>query len=300
MGGGGSGCRGPAFPGGSGSGAGVRAPCTQSFLNYVLLAAAYGPALLRRGARLEFPWFYYAGLAVVDVEANYLGAALLLKELDHYRSAVPLLVKAYQYTSLTSVALLDCWAIPCVLLLTWLLLGTRHSWAQFAGVAVCIAGLLLVLLSDSHVEDRTGGQHPLLGDLLVLLGATLYATANVGEEFLVKNADIYQLLGMSGCFGASISLVQLLVLERSELLHTSWSPDAIAPFAVYAAALFLFYTLVPLMLKISGATLLNLSLLTADIWAVAVRSWGFHEKVDWIYFVAFATVAVGLFVYSAE
>eukprot|EP00850_Spirogloea_muscicola_P013481 SM000091S24639 [mRNA] locus=s91:459343:461917:- [translate_table: standard] len=230
----------------------------------------------------QFPWFYYAGLAVVDVEANYL------------------VVKAYQYTSLTSVALLDCWAIPCVLLLTWLLLGTRHSRAQFAGVAVCIAGLLLVLLSDSHVEDRAGGQHPLLGDLLVLLGATLYATANVGEEYLVKHADVYQLLGMSGCFGASISLVQLLVLERSELLHFSWSPDAIAPFAVYAAALFLFYTLVPLMLKISGATLLNLSLLTADIWAVAVRSWGFHEKVDWMYFVAFATVAVGLFVYSAE
>jgi hypothetical protein len=48
----------------------------------------------------------------------------------------------------------------------------------------------------------------------------------------------------------------------------------------------------------NGATMLNLSLLTSDMWAVAVRALGFHESVDGLYFVAFALVAVGLVVYA--
>ncbi|KAL0403703.1 UNVERIFIED_CONTAM: hypothetical protein Sradi_2011100 [Sesamum radiatum] len=51
-------------------------------------------------------------------------------------------------------------------------------------------------------------------------------------------------------------------------------------------------------MQISGSTMLNLSLLTSDMWAVLIRIFAYHEKVDWMYFVAFAAVAVGLVVYS--
>lgn len=44
--------------------------------------------------------------------------------------------------------------------------------------------------------------------------------------------------------------------------------------------------------------MLNLSLLTSDMWAVLIRIFAYHEKVDWMYFVAFAAVAVGLVIYS--
>ena len=59
--------------------------------------------------------------------------------------------KAFQYSSITSVTLLDCWTIAWVILLTWFLLGTRYSLWQFLGAALCVLGLGLVLISDAGV-----------------------------------------------------------------------------------------------------------------------------------------------------
>ncbi|KAJ9701360.1 hypothetical protein PVL29_006629 [Vitis rotundifolia] len=44
--------------------------------------------------------------------------------------------------------------------------------------------------------------------------------------------------------------------------------------------------------------MLNLSLLTSDMWAVFIRIFAYHQKVDWMYFIAFAAVVVGLVIYS--
>jgi solute carrier family 35 protein F1/2 len=44
----------------------------------------------------------------------------------------------------------------------------------------------------------------------------------------------------------------------------------------------------------------NLSLLTSDMWAILIRTFGYHEKVDWLYFLAFATTATGLIIYSMK
>lgn len=65
-------------------------------------------------------------------------------------------VKAYQYTSLTSVMLLDCWAIPAVIFLTWMFLKTNYRFRKYSGVAICVAGLVLVVFSDVHAGDRAG------------------------------------------------------------------------------------------------------------------------------------------------
>ncbi|KAH7663925.1 Solute carrier family 35 member SLC35F1/F2/F6 protein [Dioscorea alata] len=162
-------------------------------------------------------------------------------------------VKAYQYTSLTSVMLLDCWSIPSVILLTWLFLNTKYRFRKFVGVAVCVAGLVLVVFSDVHSRDRGRGSDPVKGDVLVLSGAMLYAVSNVSE---------------------------------------------VLPFLGYAIAMFLFYSTVPFVLKLSGSTMLNLSLLTSDMWAVLIRTFAYHEKVDWMYFIAFGLVGFGLVIYS--
>lgn len=65
-------------------------------------------------------------------------------------------MKAYQYTSLTSVMLLDCWSIPSVMLLTWLFLSTKYRLKKIAGVLVCVGGLVMVVFSDVHAGDRSG------------------------------------------------------------------------------------------------------------------------------------------------
>ncbi|XP_057489053.1 uncharacterized protein LOC130775010 [Actinidia eriantha] len=259
---------------------GINAPTSQSFLNYVLLALVYGSTLLYRRKALKAKWYYYVLLGVVDVEANFL------------------VVKAYQYTSITSVMLLDCWSIPSVIFLTWFFLKTKYRYRKFIGVAICVVGLVLVVFSDVHAQDRSGGSNPLKGDMLVIAGSTLYAISNVSEEFFVKTADRVELMAMLGFFGAIISACQISILERNELKSIHWSAGAVLPFIGFSVAMFLFYSGVPILLKISGSTMLNLSLLTSDMWTVLIRIFAYHEKVDWMYFIAFAAVAVGLIVYS--
>lgn len=260
---------------------GINAPTSQSLANYVMLAIVYGGILIYRRSGLKARWYYYLLLGLVDVEANYL------------------VVKAYQYTSITSIMLLDCWSIPSVILLTWLFLKTKYRFKKIAGVAICIAGLVLVIFSDVHADDRSqSGSNPIKGDFLVVAGATLYAVSNVSEEFFVKTADRIELMAMLGLFGAIFSGIQISILEREELKSIHWSSGSLLPYTGFAAAMFLFYSGVPVLLKMSGSTMLNLSLLTSDMWSVLIRIFAYHEKVDWMYFVAFAAVAVGLVVYS--
>ncbi|KAL4273400.1 hypothetical protein GQ457_13G028340 [Hibiscus cannabinus] len=259
---------------------GINAPTSQSFLNYVLLAVVYGGVMLYRRQALKAKWYYYVVLGFVDVEANYL------------------VVKAYQYTSITSVMLLDCWTIPSVMLLTYIFLKTKYRFRKVAGVIVCVAGLVMVVFSDVHAGDRSGGSNPRKGDLLVIAGATLYAICNVSEEFLVKNADRVELMSFLGLFGAIISAIQISIVERNELKSIHWTAGAAFPFFGFSLAMFLFYSFVPVLLKMTGSTMLNLSLLTSDMWAVVIRIFAYHEKVDWMYFLAFFAVTVGLIIYS--
>ncbi|KAG6513226.1 hypothetical protein ZIOFF_023538 [Zingiber officinale] len=258
---------------------GTDTPLTQSWFTYLSLSLVYGAVFLFRGQRLMVPWYWYLALAIVDVQGNYL------------------IVKAYQYTSITSVTLLDCWTIPWVIILTWIALGTRYSPWQFVGAAVCVLGLGLVLLSDVGVSGG-GGSKPIIGDTLVIAGTVCYAFSNVGEERpsrVIGNArDIW---------GASWYLFPNMlsaVLERKDLESVKWSATMICLFGGFAAATFLFYTVVPFVMKMSGATLFNLSLLTSDMWAVAIRVFFYHDQVDWLYFLAFGLVAIGLIIYSVR
>ncbi|KAJ7556438.1 hypothetical protein O6H91_05G083700 [Diphasiastrum complanatum] len=259
---------------------GIDAPTAQAWSNYILLALIYGGLVVYRRKKIEMPWYSFILLAFIDVEANYLA------------------VKAYQYTSLTSVMLLDCWTIPFVIILTWLLLKTHYSIGHFVGVGICVLGLVLVIFSDVHASDRSGGKNVLLGDMLVFGSSILYAISNVSEEFLVKHVEQVELVACLSSFGAVISAFQLYMLEWHEIRRIHWTTGAILPFIGFAFSQFGFYTLVPILLQGSGSALLNLSILTSDMWAVAIRAFVFRQRVDWLYFVAFGTVAGGLLIYS--
>ncbi|KAK3018472.1 hypothetical protein RJ639_004132, partial [Escallonia herrerae] len=234
---------------------GVDAPLTLSFFTYLALTLVYGSILLYRRERLRVPWYWYVLLGFVDVQGNYL------------------VNKAYQYSSITSVTLLDCFTVAWAIVLTWFFLGTRYSLWQFFGAAICLVGLGLVLVSDAGLrwyivpmfifmecKLLAGGSRPLIGDTL---------------EFFVKKKDLVEVVSMIGLFG-------MLILA----------------FTGYALAGLMFYTFSPFVLKMSGATMFNLSILTSDMWAVVIRIFIYHQEVDWLYYLSFAFVVIGLVIYS--
>ncbi|KAL6337013.1 hypothetical protein AAG906_036327 [Vitis piasezkii] len=246
-------------------------------------------------------------------------------------------LKAYQYSSATSVTLLDCWTIPWAMIFTWIVLGTRYSIRQFFGAALCVAGLASVFLSDAgmlpltillggsryhvgepiasfflfriifmgnirnnYLNPLCSGSKPILGDTLVVAGTLFLAMSNVGEEFCVKKKDSVEVVAMIGAFGLLVSACEIYIMEFETLKSIKWSPDIILGLAGHVLSTFLFYTLVPFLLKLSGATMLSLSLLTSDLWAVVIRVYFYHQKVDWLYYLSFATITIGLIIYSKD
>ncbi|XP_062005455.1 uncharacterized protein LOC133722595 [Rosa rugosa] len=258
---------------------GVDTPITQTLSTYLLLALVYGGILLHRREKLRVSWYWYLLLGFVDVQGNYL------------------VNEAYQFSSITSVTLLDCFTIAWVLILTWIFLGTRYSIWQLFGAALCVVGLGIVLLSDAGVAGG-GGSQPLLGDVLVIAGTIFFALSNVGEEFCVKKRDRIEVVCMIGVFGFLVSVCQISILELKSLESVEWSTDLILAFVGYGLAGFMLYTLGPFVLQMSGATLFNLSILTSDMWAVVVRIFIYHQEVDWLYYLSFAIVVIGLIIYS--
>ncbi|CAI8584379.1 unnamed protein product [Vicia faba] len=138
------------------------------------------------------------------------------------------IIKAYQYSTITSVTLLDCWKVPWVILLTWIFLGTRYSLWQLFGGTLCVLGLSLVLLSDTWNGGDGGGSKIILGDELVIVGTVFYAISNVGEEFCVKKKDRVEVVAMLGVYGFLVTAVE-----------------------VYGVSSFIFYSFAPFVLKLS-------------------------------------------------
>jgi solute carrier family 35 protein F1/2 len=316
------------------SNAGVDIPTSQSSINYVLLliylAFRFRAVGWSKTWQLKVPWWRYALLALVDVEANYL------------------VVKAYRYTSITSIMLIDCWTIPCVMAMSYFFLRRRFLWRHIVGVGLCIAGLSVLVVSDwlqavppaaAPSGAGGGGNHTarmlrdglessdlwwlpphgsppflqagprllaaddapssnVIGDLLCFAGATLYAISNVGQEALVKSYDRTEFLAMLGVFGSLINAVQLLALERGELAAISWTPATAGCVLGFALFLFAMYTLTSFFLQGSDSTLFNLSLLTSDLWAILAAVFFFDADLHPLYFLALALIVVGLLLYN--
>ena len=53
------------------------------------------------------------------------------------------------------------------------------------------------------------GKNQLVGDMLCLGGAVLFAIVSVLQELSVKNTDVVEFLGVLGLFGSIVSGIQM-------------------------------------------------------------------------------------------
>ncbi|XP_019716937.1 solute carrier family 35 member F2-like [Hippocampus comes] len=266
----------------------VDAPMLQSVLHYALLGATYTPVLLcRTGPVSVFQmgcrrWLLYFLLGLVDVEANYS------------------VVKAYQYTTLTSIQLLDCFVIPVVMFLSWWLLRTRYRPIHFVSVCICLLGVGAMVGADLLAgRDQGSTSNILLGDGLVLLSAALYGISNVWQEYAVKNQSRLEFLGMLGFFGTIISSIQMVALELRQVSAIQWSWQVALLFGAFACCMFSLYSLMPVVIKESSAAAVNLSMLTADVFSIFCGIFIFHYNFSGLYVVSLVVIFVGFITFNA-
>ena len=264
------------------------APAFQTLFNYVLLALVYNAIfLVRDGPRVwgRVAWrdgWKYLIMAFLDVEGNYFT------------------VKAYEYTNLLSAQLLNFWSIVCVVIISFLLLKVRYKLFQVVGILICCGGMGMLLGSDylqNKENGQDGGATKLKGDLFGLLGATLYGTSNVLEEWLVSRAPMHHVLGFMGLLGMIINGVQAAIFDRATISGSGWSNAVGGYLAGYTICLFIFYTLAPLILRMGSAAFFDISLLTANFWGVIIGIHVFGLSIHFLYPIAFVCIIIGLMVY---
>ncbi|KAM9359617.1 solute carrier family 35 member F2-like [Symphorus nematophorus] len=266
----------------------VNTPMLQSFFNYALLCGTYTTMLLCRTGDgnilqiLKKRWWKYLLLGLVDVEANYT------------------VVKAYQYTTLTSIQLLDCFVIPVLMGLSWWILKTRYRPLHYVAVCVCLLGVGAMVGADLLAgRDQGSTSNILLGDGLVLISATLYAVSNVCQEYTVKNLSRVEFLGMVGLFGTIISTIQMVILERNEVATIQWSWQVGLLFSGYALCMYTLYSCMPIVMKLSSATSVNLSLLTADLFSLFCGIFLFQYNFSGLYLVSLVVILIGFITFNA-
>ncbi|KAK9718734.1 hypothetical protein K7432_005279 [Basidiobolus ranarum] len=264
----------------------INIPSTQSFLVYVGLALVYlSFTFYKVGSRgvwkiLKKSGWKYLILAIMDVEANYFT------------------VKAFQYTSMLSIMLLDVWAIPVVMFLSFFMLKTRYRIVQYVGVATALVGIGLLILSDVLAGRITPGGDSVRGDLFCLLGATLYGFTNVTEEYLVRSRPVYEVIGMLGLFGTIVNGVQLAVLERSELAGMTWDGETVGFIILFSALLFSFYSIAPILFRLSSSTFFNISMLTSDFYGLIFGLILYHYTLHWLYPIAYVVIICSIIIYN--
>ncbi|XP_076236599.1 solute carrier family 35 member F2 isoform X3 [Calliopsis andreniformis] len=227
----------------------------------------------------------YLLLALIDVEA------------------CTLITSSHQFTSLASIQLLDCVAIPVALALSCLVLGVRYRMVHIVGVSVCLMGVGCLVWAgiDDNKDPASTGKNQLVGDMLCLGGAVLFSVTTVLQELAVKTVDIIEYLGMIGFFGTILCCAQTAVLESLKLEQFHWNnAPVITCLVVYCITQFVFFSLVPVILFESGATALQLALLTADSFNVLsgmlVHQYKFHA----LYFVSYTLTMTGIYIYAIK
>ncbi|KAI0675517.1 DUF914-domain-containing protein [Trametes maxima] len=260
-------------------------PTTQTFFLYFSLFTIYTPYTIYQYGFVGWlkmiyrdGWKYII-LAACDVEGNFL------------------VVKAYQYTTLLSCMLLDAWAIPVCLLFSWIYLRPKYHWTQLLGVVVCIGGLGMLVASDEITDKDWPALSRAKGDVFMLVGASLYGFTNATEEFFVRRSPLYEVVGQLGMWGVLINGIQAAGLEHKAMTTVTWNGATIGLLVAYTAAMFILYTVAPILYRMASSAYYNLSLLSSDFYGLLFGLFLYHYSVYWLYFPAFAVVILGLIVY---
>ena len=168
-----------------------------------------------------------------------------------------------------SVVLVNTQPVVVALLsVAWL--GEAPSRRQWIGIAIAMAGALVVALPDFSAGDAAAHPRALLGDLLALVGALTAAIYFVSGRRLRSSLALWPYVGL--VYGSCFVVLLLLALATGAPLAPQ-PPRELAIFAALALGpMLLGHTGLNWALKHSPAYVVNLTLLGEPVGATAIAA----------------------------
>ncbi|CDY66751.1 hypothetical protein HID58_003733 [Brassica napus] len=125
-----------------------------------------------------------------------------------------------KYTTVTSNTILSSASSLFTFLVSLLFLGEKFTWLKLLSVLLCMSGTIIVSIGDSESDSTASAKNPLLGDILSLVSAALYAVYITLIRKKLPDDDernvsfsMAQLLGFLGLFNFFIFLPAALILN---------------------------------------------------------------------------------------
>ncbi|XP_030532689.1 uncharacterized vacuolar membrane protein YML018C [Rhodamnia argentea] len=131
-----------------------------------------------------------------------------------------------KYTTVTSNTILSSASSLFTFLVSLAFLGEKFTWVKLISVLLCMGGTIIVSVGDSQSESSLSAtaSNPLLGDILALVSAALYAVYITlirkklpDDDEKQGQASMAQFLGYLGLFNLLIFLPVALVLNFAKL-----------------------------------------------------------------------------------
>lgn len=129
----------------------------------------------------------------------------------------------------------------------------RYNTRQLLSAALAVSGLATLLLFDTG-SSADPQSVTLLGDLLVIIGATGYGINNVLSEHILKTGEPAEFLAGLGTFGLAASCIAVPLFEHKELAAAPWTLGMMGLLALYATSMLMFSLGMPVVLHRSGST----------------------------------------------
>mmetsp|Transcript_27100 Transcript_27100/g.57197 ORF Transcript_27100/g.57197 Transcript_27100/m.57197 type:complete len:547 (+) Transcript_27100:129-1769(+) len=248
---------------------------------------------------IHAPWWAYFLSGLVAVEARYL------------------IFLSFRYTSFTFIYMVDALAIPSAMVFSKYLLGRSYRFTHLLGGFVCISGIVVSTVSDLKGNDdakQIGSRSDvnslehMKGDILAITGAVLLGLDDVISEMLIKDyGGVDEVLFGKWVFGLGISVVQLIFLEMedfTELFKDQGNEPCDVSMRFILLSTYLVFQVLDMagevrFLRISEAALLNLSLLTSDLWATVFSIFAVGIAPPGSYYAAFVLIVLGIVLYEA-
>ena len=215
-------------------------------------------------------------------------------------------VIALKYTTLTSFTILRSLATPAAMIFSKCFLRRKYRLRHSIGVLICIIGAILnviqdrIKFDDNNNTKKSEMKYKFFGDLMVVASSLIYGLLNVFCEYAFGEYDggLHEFLGTTSFFAAFFAFGPAIVWEMDQITSISSTAAVYLSSCVFVGAAG--YYLTSRFLEYSESALLNLSVLTENVWAILFSVVLQNIRPNSLFYVGLVLIVSGVVVYESS